>query len=83
MNKEEQNLNEAQKPKLGISGVISSYLCSISELGYKPKKVFYFPLKDKNGTPTDKSLKVVEGSSLHKKLLSDGTKLPICWIVEE
>lgn len=79
----EQNFYKLPEQKLGISGVISGYSCPFDKLGLKSKKVFYIPLKDKHGNPIDKSLKVVEGSHLHKKLLDGGTKLPMCWIVEE
>lgn len=56
--------------------------CPICELGHKPKKTFYIPLKGKNGIEKDKYLKVIEGSELHKKLLNSGAELPRCWIVE-
>ncbi len=79
----EQNFYNLPDRKLGISGVISSYSCPIEQLGLKSKKVFYVSIKDKNGIPLDKSLRVVEGSQLHKKLLDSGAELPMCWIVEE
>jgi hypothetical protein len=79
----EQNLYKLPDKKLSISGAISSYSCPFDKLGLESKKVFYIPIKDKNGIPIDKSLRVVEGSQLHKKLLDSGTKLPMCWIVEE
>lgn len=81
--KNEQKYYNLPDQKLGISGVISSYSCPIRELGHKVKKVFYIPVKDKNGLLVDKPLRVVEGSELHKKLLNGGTELPKCWIVEE
>jgi len=56
---------------------------SFEELGLQSKKYFYIQIKDKNGILTDKSLRIVEGSQLHKKLLNNGSKLPMCWIVEE
>jgi hypothetical protein len=74
---------QQQVKNLNIPAVISSYSCLIEQLGLKSKKVFYIPIKDKNGISLDKSLRVVEGSKLHKKLLNGGTELPKCWIVEE
>lgn len=79
----EQNFYKLPDQKLGISGSISSYSCPFEKLGLKSKKVFYIPLKDKHGKPIDKSLRVVECSHLHKKLLNSGTKLSMRWIVEE
>jgi hypothetical protein len=76
-----ENINDTDK-KLHISDVISSYSCPFEQLGLESKKVFYIPIKDKNGIPMDRSMRVVEGSSLHKKLLDTGTKLPM-WIVQE
>lgn len=57
--------------------------CIFEQLGIKSKKVFYVPVKDKNGLPKDKFLKVTEGSELYNKLLGDNNKLPNCWIIEE
>lgn len=81
--KNEQRYYNVPDQKLGISGVISSYSCPICDLGHKPKKIFYIPVKDKNGTSKDKFLRVTKDSELYKKLLNGGTKLPMCWIVEE
>jgi hypothetical protein len=81
--KNEQKYYNPPAQKLGISGIISNYSCPISDLGHKPKKVFYIPIKDKNGTPKKKFLRVTEGSDLHKKLLGSRIKLPMCWIIEE
>lgn len=81
--KKEQYFYKLPDQELGISGVISDYSCPLEQLGLKSKKVFYIPIKDKNGIVLNKSLRVVEGSQLHKKLLSRGTELSMCWIVEE
>ncbi len=41
MNIEEQNLNEPQNPKLGISGVIGSVDSKIDLVGRKGKELWY------------------------------------------
>jgi hypothetical protein len=41
MNNEEQNLNESQKPKLGISDVIGSVDSKIDLIGNKGKELWY------------------------------------------
>jgi hypothetical protein len=41
MNIEEQNLNEPQNPKLGISGVIGSVDSKIDLIGKKGKELWY------------------------------------------
>lgn len=57
----------------------------LHQLGYnhQPKRYLFIPIKDKNGIPKDKFLEIVEGGTIHKQLLNGGTKLPVCWIVEE
>lgn len=42
---------------------------------YPIKKTLYIPIKDKNGLQKDKVLKVIEGSTIHKKLLNLGVNL--------
>ncbi len=41
MNKEEQNLNEPQNPKLGISDVVGSVDSKIDLVGKKGKELWY------------------------------------------
>ena len=66
--------------KIGVSGI---YSYPFDQLGMKSKKVFFIPVKDKNGISMRKYLRIVEGSQIYKKLLGSGTELPMCWIIEE
>lgn len=46
--------------------------CLFKDFGIQPKKIFFIPVKDKNGNVKDKFLRVVEGGGLHKKLIEIG-----------
>ena len=57
--------------------------CKFEQLGHKPKRIIFIPVKGKNGISKDKFLRLVENGPIYKQILGSGTKLPACWIVEE
>lgn len=82
--KNEQKYYNPSIQKSNTFSIINGYPCPICKFGYKPKKVFYVPLKDKNGIwDKNKALRVIGGGRLHKELLDNSGKLPSHLIVEE
>ncbi len=46
------------------------------------KRVIYIPVKNNNGINKDKVLMVIEGGTIHKKLLQLGVKLSNICVIE-